>query len=418
MPIFRFVVVLTLFVSAVAGAQEPAPAADKPLPRDELDKLMASTDEIAKTVSDLRGLPLKKPIARGVLSKPEITKRLVERLDKDYAPAEILAEERALKRFGLLPPEIDYRETVLALLTEQIAGFYDPEVKELYLADWIDVGMQRMVMAHEIDHALQDQSFNLTRFTKPDRENSDAQVARQALIEGDGVALMVEFMMREMGQKIDPWANDTVVDAIGATSGLAAGKLFDQAPLALREALLFPYTGGLRLVASVRRTRPWSDVDAMYARPPLSTEQVLHPEKYRAGEKPVVVKAGALATLKGWKRAYFNVLGELTLAVLFRQHGIDKPRADKAAAGWGGDRVAVYSAADDEKRTVGVAVMAWDSEADAVEAADALKEIAPKLGEGTVIERRGKDVALVVGAPAEMSAKLTAELWAKWKVAR
>jgi hypothetical protein len=402
-------------LGATAAAQAPAEA---PLPREKLDELLRSTDDIAKTVSAIRGLPIKRPIARGVLSKPEITKRLIERLDEEYTAADIAAEEQAMKRFGLLPPDVDYRETVLALLTEQIAGFYDPKVRELYLADWIAVELQRIVMAHEIGHALQDQSFGLLRFTKPNRENSDEQLARQALIEGDGVALMIEFMMRELGQKVDPWANDTIVDTIGATSGLAAGKLFDQAPLALREALLFPYTGGVRFIAATRRTRPWSDVDAMYHKPPLSTEQVLHPEKYRQGEKPIAVKATPLTSLKAWKRSFFNVFGEFTFAILFRQHGLDKPRADRAAAGWGGDRVAIYTAADDDQRTLALLLSSWDSEADAIEAAAALDEIAPKLGEGTSVERRGRDVLLVVAAPAEIADKLRAEVWAKWKVSR
>src|SRR5262249_41359563 len=283
-------------LAALVLVASTAVAEAKPT-KQELDALIDQTDAIAQTVSGLRGLPVRKRNTRGVMSQDEIQTGLIARVEQDYGPGELAAEEKALKRLRLLPAEMDYRKEILALLTEQIAGFYDPSVKELYIADWIETGMQRMVMAHEIDHALQDQSFNLDKFTKPDRENGDAQLARQALVEGDGVALMIEFMMREMGQKADPWADDTIVNAMAAATGMTGAAEFDKAPLFLKETLLFPYKEGLRLVAAERKLHPWTDVDAMFARPPSSSEQVMHPEKYRANEKPVPVRQAALPSL-------------------------------------------------------------------------------------------------------------------------
>jgi hypothetical protein len=422
-----FVRVLAFALLALVAA----PAHAKPT-KDELAALIGQTDAIAKIVSDLRGLQIKKTIPRGVLSQPEIAKRLIERLDADYAPGELVAEAKALKRMGLIPQDLDYKKEILDLLTEQIAGFYDPSVKELYIADWIETGMQRMVMAHEIDHALQDQNFDLDKFIKPDRENGDAQLARQALVEGDGVALMIEFMMRELGQKNDPWADDTIANAMAAATGMTGAAEFDKAPLFLKESLLFPYKDGLKLIAASRRTHPWTDVDAMFARPPLSTEQVMHPEKYRANEKPIVVKHGPLPSLKGWKPVYVNVLGELLFGVVLKQHGIAKETADRAAAGWGGDRFVLYENGDDE---VAVDLSTWDADADALEAIDALAEALPSLaradgytqkdplyaacagsdGTTSFVERKGAKVLLVVGAPAALAPKLRAEVWAKWK---
>lgn len=395
---------------------------------------MAETDVIARTVSQIRGLPIKKRIDRDVLSQDEIRKRLVERLAKDYGPAELASEEVALKRLGLLPESMDYQKEMLDLLTEQIAGFYDPSVKELYIADWIEPQMQRMVMAHEIDHALQDQRFDLDRFVKVDRENGDALSARQALVEGDGVALMIEFMMREIGQKVDPWADDTMVNAMAAATGLAGTPEFEKAPLILKETLLFPYRDGLRLVASSRRTHPWSDVDAMFARPPASTEQVIHPEKYRANERPIVVKNQPLTAMKVGKPRYVNVLGEILFRVLLQQHGVARERAERAAAGWGGDRLVVYDA---PTGAMAIDLSVWDAEADALEASDALVEALPSLAgaapegytekgpiyasatgkDGTVsiVERKGTKVLLLVGAPAELAEKIRADVWARWK---
>src|SRR5262249_31954698 len=149
---------------------------------------------LAKTVSRIRGLPQKKPIARGVMTREEITKRLLDRIGQEYAAEDIAGEERAMKRLGLIPADADYKDLVIRLLTEQVAGFYDPYAKQLYIADWIGDDLQKIVLAHEIDHALQDQNFGLEKFMKPDRDNDDAQLARQALVEGDGVALMIEYM--------------------------------------------------------------------------------------------------------------------------------------------------------------------------------------------------------------------------------
>ncbi len=428
----RFPALLAVLLAPLlASAQTAKPS------QEELQKLMDETDSIAATVSKIRGLPVKKRIDRGILSRDEIEKRLVERMEKDYAPGELQAEEVALKRLGLLPPDMDYRREIIDLLTEQIAGFYDPSVKELYLADWIEPHMQRMVMTHEIDHALQDQKFDLDKFTKPDRENGDGLIARQALVEGDGVALMIEFMMREMGQKVDPWADDTIVKAMAAATGLTGAAEFDKAPLVLKESLLFPYREGLAFIAASRRTHPWSDVDAMFAKTPASTEQVIHPEKYRAGDKPIAVKNAVVASLKGWKQRYVNVLGELGERILLEQHGVTTARAERAAAGWGGDRLVVWEGGGG---VVAANLSVWDAEADALEAVDAFIEALPKLGgadpdsyteksplgatvtgrDGTVslVERKGNKVLFVVGAPPELAPKLRAEIWTKWKVAK
>jgi hypothetical protein len=423
----RLLAVVALVLVAGGAYAKPSP--------DELAALIAQTDAIAKVVSDLRGLPIKKHIPRGVMAKPEIEKRILERLDEDYGPGGLAAEEKALKRLRLIPAELDYRKEIVSLLTEQVAGFYDPIVRELYIADWIDVSMQRMVMAHEIDHALQDQRFDLNRFTKIGRDNLDQLLAREALVEGDGVALMVEYMMRELGQKNDPWADDAVVNAMSAATGMTGAPEFDKAPLYLKETLLFPYRDGLRLVASARKLHPWADVDAMYARPPVSTEQVLHPEKYRADERPVPVRQAPLPALAGWTPIYVNVLGELLFDVLLRQNGLAEAAAARAAAGWGGDRLVVLEHGD---ARVAVDLSVWDAEADALEAMAGLSGVLPSLGgavsyddrgvlyavvtaangEVSFVERKGAKLLLVVGAPAGLAGKIRAEAWARWHVGR
>src|SRR5262249_16384045 len=140
-----------------------------------------------------------------------ITQRLILRIDEDYQPGELDAEARALKKLGLIAHDANYRQTILDVLTEQIAGFYDPKAKQLYIADWIMPSLQKMVMAHEIDHALQDQSFDLLKLMAPNKENTDEQLAHQALVEGDGVGIMMEWMMPA---GIDIWANPNMASML------------------------------------------------------------------------------------------------------------------------------------------------------------------------------------------------------------
>ncbi len=415
--------------------------------RKQLDALLADTDTLAAKISEIRGLKVKKAIARDVLSKAQLEERVKQRLDDELAGAGAIAAAKAYERLGLLPAGTDYEKLLLALYTEQLAGFYDPSAKELYLADWIDASAQRLVMAHEIGHALQDQQFDLTKFVKPIPNDDDAGLARQALVEGDGLAVMIEFMYRDQGIKEDPWVDDRIAEgAAAAAAKQGTYPAFDKAPLFLREELVFPYDRGLAFVAAVRRNNAWKRVDEIYARPPASTEQIIHPEKYFANEKPVQVKPGALASLKKWKQLHQGVLGELLWSVWFRQHGVADERAAEAAEGWGGDRWAIYAAADAPdaqgevaaKDLVLISMSAWDSEADATEAFDAAADALATLtgqtatAENTAkldartyddtaasrqswIERKGDRVVMVIGAPTETAKKLRPEVWKSWR---
>ncbi len=430
---------LALLATAASLVAFTAVAVGKP-DKKELEQLLADTDAIALKVSKIRGLPIKTPVARGIMSREQVEARVMQRIGEEYSDAKLAGEERAAKKFGFLPADADYKKIILALLSEQIAGFYDPAAKELYLADWIDVTTQRIVMAHEICHALQDQSFDLQKFTSVVKDDGDAALARQALVEGDGVALMIEFMFQEMGVKVDPWVDDTVANAMATqTTGVAGMEAFAKAPLFLRESLMFPYLSGLKLVAHTRRHHPWSRVDDMFKTPPASTEQVMHPEKYFAGEKPIKVKAAAaLPSLKKWKIVEQNVLGEAAFGWLWRQHGVRDQRANDAAAGWGGDRYAIYASPTDDGKAVEPLVLVtysvWDTETDAGEAFAVAVESLPvwtgvavptekgpdfvrfehPSGAQSWVARKGTKLVIVIGQPAEAK-KLRQEIWAKWR---
>ena len=380
---FSLALTFTFTPAAVAKAKpKPAPQAPKPVPTAKApkDALLAAADEIVRQVAALRGLQPKAPLQRGVLSREEIGNKLKERIGKEYTPEEVHAEARVLKRLGLLPPDADYEKLILDLLMEQVAGFYDPFSTKLYIADWLPLEMQRPALAHEIEHALQDQYFDLKRFAQPIKDDGDRQLAHSSLVEGDGTAVMLEFQAQAMGLPIDQLPD--LVAQIGKQmlqGGTGQTPLFDKAPAFLKETLIFPYLGGLTFIEALHKQQPWSKIDEVFKNPPESTEQVIHPEKYTAHEHPQKIATVPLASLGARKELRKDVLGELELRILFGSK-LPEDAAEKAAAGWGGDRLVAYGdpAAPDKLPTV-IDLSSWDSETDAKEAEAAARALLAKL---------------------------------------
>src|SRR5262245_30426555 len=359
---------------------------------DTLVALLRRTDAVAREVAKVRGLPLKRPIPNEVVDRDELRARLLKVAAEEKTAAESAAEGFALERWGMIPPGTNYEALLIELLADQIAGYYDPETKKLTISRSAgdDPMWAEMVLAHELDHGLQDQSFDLHRFEDLPSSEGDAAMARRALVEGDGIALMIEVMVARQRSKID-WANPGIAIAIQkAMSAPGVGNdSIDRAPLAIREAMLFPYRAGFAFIAALRRRQPWAAVDAAFARPPKSTEQILHPERYLADDPPIPVDARAPAALPGYAVSYSTVWGELGFGLWLRSHGVDEHAADEAAAGWGGDRAIVLARPGEPRPTRAVAISRseWDSEADAIEAAEAAGKALADAVVGASIDR-------------------------------
>jgi hypothetical protein len=416
-----------------AVARKPPPATGSKAPP---TALLAAADDITRQVAALRGLQPKAALQRGVLTRAEIGAKLKERLDKEYTPEEVKSEARVLKRLGLLPADADYGKMLLDLLMEQVAGFYDPFAGRLYIADWLPLEMQRPAMAHEIEHALQDQWFDLKRFAQPIKEDGDRQLARSALVEGDGTMVMLEFQVQAMGGMVTSEQLGDVIAAMGkqllSSSALNDTPLFKSAPRFLKETLMFPYLAGLNFIAQLKRSQPWTRIDEVWRAPPSTTEQVLHPEKYLAKEPAVAIAAAPLSSLGARKELRRDVLGELEMRVLFAE-AVPEAEAEKAAAGWGGDRLVAFAdpAVATAPPTV-ISLSAWDSETDAREAEAAARKVVEKLvgrplaaatgrvadpnGDEWSVERRGDKLLVVFGAPAGSGAAVAGEVWKSWKI--
>jgi hypothetical protein len=251
--------------------------------------LIAATDAVLKETSEIRQLSIMHPVHSGTQSRAEIERMIVKNLDEEVTPADLHADEVTLKKLGLAPADFQYRAMMIRLLTEQVAGYYDPKMREFHLADWIDLDGQKPIMAHELTHALQDQHFNLRRFEPWPKGDSDAELAAHSLIEGDATLTMMLYVAN------DPMRALAFLKSLGA-KGLASAEL-EKAPRALRETLLFPYQEGTDWTRNLYKQGGWDRVSKAFTELPQSTEQILHPDKYFAREAPVKVTLADIANL-------------------------------------------------------------------------------------------------------------------------
>lgn len=326
--------------------------------------IISTTDAVLKETSELRELSILRAVKSGAQSRSEIERMIIKNLDSDTTPAEMHATEVLLRVFGLAPDDFAYRPFLVKLLTEQVAGYYDPKAQQFYLADWIELEGQKPVMAHELTHALQDQHFNLKRFEKWPKGDSDAELAAHALIEGDATLAMTLYMARH------PLVALAFIRSLGTQE--TTSEQFKRAPRAIRESLLFPYEAGSNWATQVYRRGGWNMVSKAFAKLPQSTEQIIHPEKYFTYEAPVKVTVPDLNALLGpaWKRIDSDVNGEWGCYLILDEYLNNSAESKQAAAGWGGDQFVLYEGATAADMFV-AQLTAWDTAEDAREFFDA-----------------------------------------------
>lgn len=326
--------------------------------------IVATTAAVLKETSELRELAILRAVKSGAQSRADIERMIMKNLDADTTPEEMRAAEVLLKAFGLAPKEFAYRSFLIKLLTEQVAGYYDPKAQQFYLADWIELEGQKPVMAHELTHALQDQHFNLKRFEKWPKGDSDAELAAHALIEGDATLAMTHYMAR------NPLIALAFIRSLGSQQ--LSTEQFKQAPRALRESLLFPYEQGSAWATQVYRNGGWQMVSQAYTKLPQSTEQILHAQKYFDYESPQKLTLPEFKTVLGptWKRSDTDVNGEWGYFLILDEFIGDDAESKKAAAGWGGDRFAMYETGKPDEVFI-AQLTAWDTPQDAKEFFDA-----------------------------------------------
>ncbi|MBS1786847.1 MAG: hypothetical protein JST85_03955 [Acidobacteria bacterium] len=331
-------------------------------------KVLEATNQLLEEVSKLRGLKILSPVKSGAKSRAEIEQEIILGFEEESTPEEIEATNKTLIAYGLVPKDFKYREFMIRLMTEQVAGFYRPKTKELFLADWNDLEQQKPVMAHELQHALQDQHFNLMRFEKWPSGDGDRETAIHALIEGDATALMYNYQLKPMGSDITKLPSIAgFADQSLAQAEREQQKVFLSAPMALRESLMFSYIYGATFVQEMLKKRGWAGVSQAFTDLPQSTEQIIHFEKYVAGELPIKVELPDISKMIGadWKRVDADVNGEFGYTLILTEF-IGKKEARQAAAGWSGDQSVLYENAKTGQLLL-THLSKWDTEKDAAE---------------------------------------------------
>ena len=375
--VVSLLVVLTVF--GFATHEEPVEAPEP-----------ASLRVVASRVEALRGVKFSRVPEPVTVSPEQAQSEGLADLDRAYPAAEREADEALYTTLGLLPEGTDLREISASMFGEQVAGYYDPANGRLRIVSGASGTGNRvvdeMVLAHELTHALEDQAFE---FSLPELEASDdTGYAQRALVEGTATAIMYRYVEEHFGRE----------EALGGLLSSAFGvNSTASLPRFVLEGAIFPYVQGNVFVQELLATAggDWRLVDvALRARPPMSTEQVLHPEKWLRVELPrrVSLPDVGAALGAGWERATEGVFGEWQTAQLIAQGG---PRRPEASAGWGGDRYELWRRGDE---TVVVMRWEWDTVADAEEFTEALT---PVLGETVSapasIECTGRTTTLVVG---------------------
>ena len=303
----------------------------------EAEELFHSVDQILQFASRDTALPIKREVKRRLISRDEVVAYVEKHMSGDEEAARLRRSELVLKKFGLLPPDFDLGKFLIGLLREQVAGYYDPKTKTVNLLDWVDVEQQKPVLAHELTHALQDQSFGLEKWMKAgagdlaesrkeptpaDIENDEISAARQAVIEGQAMAVLIDYMLAPTGQSLKD--SPLIVEALkqGMLVGTADSVQFRDAPLYVKEALTFPYRYGIDFVAELLSKGGKQKAFAgVFQDAPRTTRQIMEPETYISNERiaPLPLPDFKQA-FKNYERFDIGAVGEFDVAVLLDQY--------------------------------------------------------------------------------------------------
>ncbi len=324
-------------------------------------------EDIFTNVQSIRNLKTKKPITVGIKNTKELNSFLIKTFKDDYSDTDMRKDYLSLLHFGLIKKGVNLKDTFLNLYTEQIAGFYDNQTKELYVIDNPKISNleSSIVISHELTHALQDQYFDLNKFIK-DKTNQDIALAKLSLIEGEAMLSSIEYMSKSIVSK-GLGAFSMVADLLkNPLGGSFSSDALSQTPGFLVEQMTFPYIQGMEFTTFVKNEfGGWEGLAKVYSNPPVSTEQIIHPEKYIAGEKPVEVNIDE-NFFKDKKYSFIkkDTLGEFFLFNYFLEY-LGEDESKEASSGWGGDKSVIFS--DKNDNTIMLYKSSWDTTNDANE---------------------------------------------------
>ena len=374
------------------GVSRPATAAER-----------EAIAELVRAAESIRQLRLRRPVTLEIEDGDAIARTLHAQIEE----SEVERARLVYGALGLLDADTDLYAMFADVLGEQVIGYYDPETGRLVIRDSVMAGLAgaygpeeaeeaRAVLVHELVHALQDQRLGLRESYKKER-TADADNAFRAVVEGDATLAMLGYALRQQGiplsaatQGIQQMGDYLDLDA------LVHGEKLHDAPAIVRVTLVAPYVRGLQFIAAVQGRGGWPAVNNAHRRPPKTSEQVLHPNKYFAREpgEEITIPDHAAILAAGFERAAEETLGELELSVYLGQ-ALPSGTDERAADGWAGDQLVVYARGN---RAAVIWWTTWDTETDADEAYRAARSVSPRHGSARV-QRKGRSVLIIRGLP-------------------
>ncbi|HEY8256544.1 MAG TPA: hypothetical protein VIG08_02700 [Gemmatimonadales bacterium] len=379
-----------LMLAACRGAPQQG-ADDRDLAR-LVDSLRAPVEQAA-------GMRFTSTPRSAMRSREQVRAYLMNKLDEELTPARLRGQETAYRLFGLLSDTLQLRPLLLDIYTEQVAGYYDPDSTTFFGVEGSARSQLRLVLAHEMVHALQGQHLPLDSILKA-TANNDRLAAAQAILEGQATLASIDVLAPGQGVSKNPQFWEMYRDQVQQQQGTM--PVFARAPLVIRQALIFPYLDGAEFMHWWMTSRH-SDTLPYGPRMPISTEQILHPDRYDRADEPV-----ALA-IAGPPGIYEDALGESEIRVLIAALSGSDEVQTVMPVGWGGDRFRVY---DTRGGPALVWCVVWD---------DARSRERFLRGSGAALRATGRKGyravldTLIVGSRPATRYVLAPEVWEGWK---
>jgi hypothetical protein len=373
-------------------SQEPSAEATAPGDAEVLAELAA----IEEQVIGIRGLEAADIGPADLITRAELGDELQALFDEQYPTEERERDNRALRALGLLTGDEDVAELQLQLLGDQVLGFYDPIEERMVVVT--DAGLDaaaKLTYAHEYTHALQDAAFDPPHFDPDADLDDDVALALTSLTEGDATVTMFAWAFEHLSQEelMEIGAGQQLPDTTGIPSWMV-------------NQLLFPYTAGQVWASSLTGQNPlapdFDEIDAAYADPPDSTEQIIHLDAWQPREEPEPVEVADLVGVlgDGWEEVDDTPIGEASIGFMLEHFGIGRDDANDAADGWGGDRVRIATGPDGAFAVAWR--LAWDTPEDAAAFLDSYESVVEDLPFPALVSAVGTDEVLVAHASDEV----------------
>lgn len=362
------------------GADEDSPTLSQDDQLDIAPNILAQMEKIEREVEDMRGLPQANDLTRKTFTQEELRQRVMDDFLLDYTAEDVRQDALVLNLFGLIERDYDLYDLYVELYSEQIAGFYDDDTKEMVVIQGEDfAGPERMTYAHEYTHALQDARYDLSDGLNLNDEtcelDSEYCGAVTALVEGDASFTegqwLYEYASLKDKQEILKFYQDY------------SSPVFDTIPTFLQEDLMFPYYKGLQFVTYLYDESGYTAVDDAFLNPPVSTEQILHPERY-PGDQPVEITLDDFTSPlgDGWEEIERNTMGEwynylMLSKPLSNDWALQDDVALSATEGWGGDLYLIYHQSEKDEDVL-ISISEWDTSTDVDEYWQAFTQYALK----------------------------------------